>query len=465
MNSTSPSLSLPMAASVLICRSGADPDAPPTVLAVRRAPGAPFMSGFWAFPGGRHDPADGPREAADAAVRTVVRETQEEVGLVLDPARLVPLGYWRTPDYLVAPMHTHFFLYVVPAGTPLEPRVDGVELVDFAWRTADALLADWADGRLLLAPPTQFLLTELAHGLEALPARVQAGPWSHGVPPRFARVRPDVTLFPLRTPTLPPATHTNAYVIGRERLVVVDPASPEPSEQAALLDYLDARCAGGARVEAVVLTHAHHDHIAAAPAVSARFAARILAHPDAAARLPFAAEGVLADGERLPAGDTALTVHATPGHAPGHVVLFEPTRRTAVVGDLVAGIGTILVDPDEGSMADYLAALARVRALDCSALLPAHGGVIGGAREKLTEYIEHRLWREGRIVEAMVAGPAHLEVLLPLVYSDVAPGVLPIARMSLRAHLAKLLSEGRVRVDDGGSWSAVEAVSGGVASR
>jgi ribonuclease/clavin/mitogillin len=467
MNPASPMSAhlIPMAASVLICRPGAGPDAPPAVLAVRRSPSAPFMSGFWAFPGGRHDAADGPREAPDAAVRTVVRETWEEVGLALDPTRLVPLGYWRTPDYLVAPMHTHFFLYGWPAGTPLDPRVDGVELVECAWRTADDLLADWAGGRLLLAPPTQFLLGALARGFETLPARALAGPWSQGVPPRFARVRPDVTLFPLRTPTLPPATHTNAYVVGRERLVVVDPASPDPGEQAALLEYLDARCAGGARVEAVVLTHAHHDHIAAAPAVSARFGARILAHPDAAARLPFPAEGVLLDGERVPAGDTALTVVATPGHAPGHVVFFEPGTRTALVGDLVAGIGTILVDPDEGSMADYFAALARVRALDCTALLPAHGGVIGGAREKLTEYIQHRLWREGRIVEALSAGPADLETLLPRVYSDVAQGVMPIARMSLRAHLVKLQAEGRVSVD-GATWSAVvDGVSGGVATR
>jgi ribonuclease/clavin/mitogillin len=453
-----------MAASALICRKGARAADPPEVLMVRRSPKAPFMSGFWAFPGGRHDAADGPRDAPDAPVRTVVRETREEVGLTLSPAGLIPLGYWRTPDYLVAPMHTHFFVYPWPAGPEPAPEVDGVELVERAWRTAADVLDDWAAGRVLLAPPTQFLLTALARGLDGLPARALAAPTSHGVPPRFARVRPDITLFPLRTPTLPPATHTNAYIVGRERLVVVDPAATDRAEQAALLEHLEARCQQGAVVEAVLLTHAHADHIATAPPIAARFGARILAHADAAARLPFPAEGLLTDGAAVPAGDVPLTVVHTPGHAPGHVVFLEARTGTALVGDLVAGVGTILVDPDEGSMADYLASLARVRALSCTALLPAHGGVVGGAAEKLTEYIDHRLWREARIVDALADGPTTLAELLPRVYADVAPAVLPIAQLSLRAHLGKLVSEGRVATESGASGLRYARVSAGVAT-
>lgn len=459
-------LALPMAASVVILRPAASGGpAAPEVLMIRRSPHAPFMSGFWAFPGGRHDAADGERGDASlsTARRTGVRETREEVGLSLAPEVLAPLGAWRTPAYLVTPILTHFFAAAVDRDAGETAAVDGVELVELAWRPAADVLADWDAGRLLLAPPTRFLLRTLAdlgpaaRTLSALSAAALAGPNSAGIPPRSAPIRPDIELFGLRSPTLPPATHTNCYIIGRERLVVVDPAGPEASEQAELFAYLDARQAAGARVEAVVLTHAHRDHIAAAPAVSARYGVPILCHADAVATLPFPAEGVLRDLAPLPAGDTPLQVLHTPGHAPGHVVLWHAETRTAICGDLVAGVGTILVDPDEGSMAQYLAALARVRGLGPAALLPAHGGAMGGAVEKLDEYIHHREWREARVLDALTPEPASLEALVTRVYDDVPPHVLPIALLSLRAHLAKLRDEGRAHTPSPGAWAAAPA--------
>jgi glyoxylase-like metal-dependent hydrolase (beta-lactamase superfamily II) len=143
----------------------------------------------------------------------------------------------------------------------------------------------------------------------------------------------------------------------------------------------------------------------------------------------------------------------TPGHDPGHLVYLDLETRAVIAGDLVAGLGTILVDPDEGSMALYLQSLARVKALTPSALLPSHGGVIGGAREKLDEYVAHRLWREGRVLDAVGDAPRSLDALLPLAYADVAPSIFPIARMSLRAHLVKLVDEGRVRLDANGAYA------------
>ena len=421
------------------------------------------MSGFHAFPGGRHEVVDGPlgREVGaartlDTARRTAVRETREEVGLELSPDRLVHLGTWRTPDYLVTPMATHFFQAWVDHETSERAQVDGQELVASAWRSAAEVLADWAAGRLLLAPPTRHLLTTLAAAdtePESFPARALAAAESRGVPPRFAPVRPDVTLFAMRTPTLPPATHTNCYVVGRERLVVVDPASPEAGEQAALVAHLEARCEAGARVTAVALTHAHHDHIAAAPVIAARFGVPIVVHPDARPDLPFAAEGLLADDAFVPYGDTPMQALHTPGHAAGHLVFWHAPTRTAICGDLVAGIGTILVDPDAGSMALYLDTLRRVRALEPAALLPAHGGVIGGAVEKLDEYIRHRLWREARIVDALRLGAADVDALIPRVYDDVAPAFWPIARLSLRAHLYKLREDSRAVETASGTWA------------
>ena len=446
-----------MAATVLLCR--ARPNARVEVLVVVRSPNTQFMSGFHAFPGGRHDAADGPLDGSPTATletarRTAVRETHEEVGLSLDPARLVHVGVWRTPDYLVTPIRTHFFLVHLEGDEGDSAQVDGHELVSSAWRTADEILADWEAGRCLLAPPTRFLLRTLAQGLDGFAARALLAPESQGVAPHFAPIRPDITLFPLRTPTLPPATHTNAYVVGRQRLVVVDPAAIDPAEQSLLVAHLEARCAAGARVEAILLTHAHADHVATAPVLAARYGVPVLCHADALPALPFAAQGVLTDLATVPFGDTPLQVLHTPGHAPGHIVYWHAETRTAICGDLVAGVGTILVDPDEGSMRLYLESLARVRDLRPAALLPAHGGAIGGAVEKLAQYIAHRLWREAKIADALSTDPQSLDALVARAYDDTPPHIWPIARQSLRAHLHKLRDDARAVETSPGEWAA-----------
>ena len=81
---------------------------------------------------------------------------------------------------------------------------------------------------------------------------------------------PWIRRVPVRTPTLPPATHTNVYVVGEGDLVVVDPASPYPEEQLALDTYLEERAAAGERVIEVLLTHHHVDHVSGAAHLAAR---------------------------------------------------------------------------------------------------------------------------------------------------------------------------------------------------
>jgi ribonuclease/clavin/mitogillin len=75
------------------------------------------------------------------------------------------------------------------------------------------------------------------------------------------RFSPGVVLAPLRTPTLPPAVTTNCYIVGHERLWVVDPGSPYPDEQQRLLDLLGELQQAGKKVEGILVTHHHPDHV------------------------------------------------------------------------------------------------------------------------------------------------------------------------------------------------------------
>lgn len=270
--------------------------------------------------------------------------------------------------------------------------------------------------------------------------------------------------FPVRTPTLPPATHTNVYVLGQGDLLLVDPASPYPDEQARLLAYLHELGQAGHRPQAVLLTHHHLDHISGAGSLCQALGLPLWVHPLTAPRI--ASRGLLAtrmiqDGDLLPLSPT-VTLRAlhTPGHAPGHLCLHDPDSGHAIVGDMVASVGTIVIDPDDdGDMARYLAELQRLHDLMPAGsplcLWPAHGASVPDGRALLSFYRQHRLQREHKVVVALSHGPATVQDLLPRAYDDVPAAIYPLAACSLRAHLGKLRTEGRADADDAGVWRLV----------
>jgi glyoxylase-like metal-dependent hydrolase (beta-lactamase superfamily II) len=258
----------------------------------------------------------------------------------------------------------------------------------------------------------------------------------------------------VRTPTLPPATHTNVYLLGRGRVAVVDPASPYAEEQAALDAALDALHKAGEQVVEVLLTHHHVDHVSGATHLATRLGVPIAAHAATAAKLRgrVAVGREIADGELLPYGPDGMRAMWTPGHAPGHLCFVDARSNAIVAGDMVASVGTIIIEPeDDGDMALYLESLRALRALEPRVLLPSHGPPIEAANAKLDFYVAHRLEREARVLAALSAEPRTLEALVPPAYPDVPPAIYGLAARSLLAHLRKLEREGRA-VEQAGAW-------------
>lgn len=283
---------------------------------------------------------------------------------------------------------------------------------------------------------------------QAVRDRMPAGGPRQRGPVVVDEVAPGIARVAVETPTLPPATHTGCYLIGRSDLLAVDPGSPYPDQQAGLALAIAAR----GRLRAIVLTHHHADHSGGAVALAAATGAPIMAHRDAAARLAGRVEvdRYLADGERLDLGGRRIEALLTAGHAPGHLALRDLDSRATVAGDLVAGVGTILIDPDDGDMATYLASLERLLTADVGALLPAHGPVIDDGPAKLRAYLAHRRMREDRVLAALADRPQPLAPLCAIAYADTPAWLWPLAERSLRAHLDKLVADGRaIAVDDG----------------
>jgi ribonuclease/clavin/mitogillin len=280
---------------------------------------------------------------------------------------------------------------------------------------------------------------------EQVRARVRVDPGEE--PPTLRPVASGIRVLALRTPTLPPAARTNIYLVGPERgpIAAVDPGSPYEDQQAILDEYLREL-----PIDLVLLTHHHGDHVGGAAALAARWGVPIAAHAATARRL----EGLVPVTRLIEDGEVvhgATAVH-TPGHAEGHLC-FEVGAAT-IAGDMVAGIGTILIDPDEGDMAEYLASLELLLARPAAALLPAHGPMIPDGPAKLREYLAHRRMREARVAAALSGAPRSVRELISIAYSDTPAVLWPLAERSLLAHLVKLVRDGKAVERDGG-WSAI----------
>ena len=111
----------------------------------------------------------------------------------------------------------------------------------------------------------------------------------------------------------------------------------------------------------------------------------------------------------------------------------------------MVGFGSVLIDPADGNMRDYLNSLRRMREQqDVSVLLPGHGPAVANPYEKIDQYITHRLEREAKILAAVADGATTPEDIVGRVYTDVSPKAHPMAERAVLAHLEKLIEDGLV---------------------
>jgi glyoxylase-like metal-dependent hydrolase (beta-lactamase superfamily II)/8-oxo-dGTP pyrophosphatase MutT (NUDIX family) len=413
--------------------------------------------------------------------------------LQLDSDDFTFVGRWVTPPFAPRRFDTWFFLVNCPqkqepsltvppqpgcpAGDPgvgLRPRDDdneqqqrmSAELESGEWITARGALERWQNSAMLAVPPILHALKTLAGGLTSgLVERFLSNPRAHREPVRRIEFRPNYICFPVRTPTKPPATHTNCYLIYNSReVLVIDPASPYEDEQQALAGSIDELLAEGRIVREIILTHLHPDHVGGVNALQDHLKRTHQSPPVAVAAHQLTAEALgeeihvdrlIADSEMIDLkGDPPVSLRAlhTPGHARGHLCFYEARTGTLISGDNIVGLGSVLIDPPEGNMRDYLASLEEMHALpNLSVIFGGHGPAIANPYARIQEYLTHRLERETNILQAVRDGATTPKEIVARVYTDVSPKAHGMAERAVLAHLEKLEADGRVsRSSDGG---------------
>jgi glyoxylase-like metal-dependent hydrolase (beta-lactamase superfamily II) len=245
----------------------------------------------------------------------------------------------------------------------------------------------------------------------------------------------------VRAPNPGPMTldGTNSWVLrapGSDSCVVVDPG---PLLEPHLLEV-----AGYGPVAAVLVTHAHPDHVEGLE----RFR-QLAGSPPV-----FGAESI---GTWSYAG-LSLQIIATPGHtvdsicvvaapdrpipADGGSAAWSPAASAVLTGDTVVGRGTTMVAWPDGSLGGYLDSLVLLGDLGPMAALTGHGPPLPDVSAAARSYLAHRRDRLEQVRQAVRAGARGPRQVLQAVYAEVPRELWFAAEQSVRAQLAYLVERG-----------------------
>ncbi|REJ76002.1 MAG: MBL fold metallo-hydrolase [Acidobacteria bacterium] len=386
-------------------------------------------------------------------------EILEHWGLWIDGRDLHYAGFWTTPEFSPVRFKTRFFLAECP--DKLDPYAATEELGNFEFLEPSEALRRWSRSKVLIAPPVSFPIREMAEtateeiDIAATASALKEFSFKHSGHVDHIELNSHLICIPLRTKTLPPATHTNCFIVGKKRYVVIDAASREAEEQEKLFALIDDLQSAGGKCEAIIISHLHRDHFGGEVNLKRYLKDRyreevpILAHDETIVAIGNETEinGRLQEGDSYDLQDAngtefRLEVIHSPGHARGHLCFYDPEYGFLLTSDNVLSHGSVLINPPEGNMNDYLESLERLRDLTgLRFLCGSHGPAVYNAKDKIEEYIGHRLEREEQVRRALESGLTTPEVIAPVIYDGLDPKLLPLAERSVAAHLERLQSD------------------------
>lgn len=480
-------------ATMTLTRDG--PNGPEVLLGLRSETMAAFP-GYWAFTGGGVSRVDAAAVESFSvldvehgkAIACILRETCEELGLapngdhvisidenarfevIKDKANWLPnaedctipvntdniriLGHRITPPFGPiqfdnAFIHFHCGDWQSVPEIDLEPQTEFDEIM---WATPQEILNQWSKYEIKVAPPVISILMEIIRVLEFSNGDIEqaAENISRRKPGRqsilFAH---GVEVVPIRTQTLPPADHTNCYLVGDPNgdFIIIDPAVRFREDMEDLADAVERH---KGQPIAIAFTHSHGDHLADMDLLREAFDLPIWGSEYTSRSVH--CDRILSEGDVLILGHQSWQILITPGHHPGHTCFLSDAGLIA--GDMVAGFGTILIPPATGDMDVYLEQLDRLRALEPHLVFPSHGPVIALPTKIFTHYITHREARHSKVLAAVNDGLSSVDEISVKAYDDTPNAHPGLAKDQTLAHLLSHQRQGRLTSDNSGNWHA-----------
>jgi len=425
------------------------------VFSIRRQIYLRAFPGYTAFPGGKVDAGDEsyaiehPLFEGFPAVEigALVRELEEELAFDLVEAvrlqqvrRISKFGTALTPPFQKVRFNAHFYKIELSKKPPFIP--DSGEIHSCEWKPAVALWQDYLLGESLMVRPNMHAIKALALDISVTSTEP------------FSEVFPDDELpcieflnglgfLPVPSNTLPPATSTNALLLGDDGSlrILTDPSPASDEALQCLKNTLSNQLP-----DAILLTHHHPDHHERATDLALDLDVPIICTRNTELRILERFGSSYFDGIEVQyiKQDDVITqwlghpviCHELPGHDDGMVGLAPESLAWFYVADLVEPGTTVVIPEPEGDMSEYFKTLKRVIRLNPDVVIPSHGLPMGGIH-LLEKTLKHREVREQQILDFYNAGLRE-DALVNAMYPELDQKLVPLAHQNVRQHLKKL---------------------------
>lgn len=263
---------------------------------------------------------------------------------------------------------------------------------------------------------------------------------------------------------------TNTYLLGEEKVAVIDPGPPNTAHFEAILAAI-----GGRPVSHIIVTHTHMDHSPLARPLAEKTGAPIFAEGphrparplnlgeinplDASGDNEFAPDHAVQHGDVIEGDGWKLDCIFTPGHTANHMAFGWRDTDYLLPGDHVMAWATSIVAPPDGAMTDYMASLELLLERPQQIYFPGHGGRLENAHTFVRALRSHRRMREQAVFNQVEKGQERIPDMVAVIYRSTDKKLHGAAGLSVLAHLEDLVARGKVATEgpvalDGRFWVA-----------
>jgi ribonuclease/clavin/mitogillin len=428
------------------------------VFFVKRKNNLSAFPGFTTFPGGKIEKEDELTETKitdqfphinPVHLGALMREGFEEIKLDFTEVKSIThLGTALSPNFNVVRFNTSYYLLQLKT-KPTFNELSEFEIDCGSWSKPEEIYAHFQLGQHLFVPPTLNVIKYLTENPQSyFPTNLEITSLGFNIDQNqlhFFRPIYDVVVMPILSNTLPPYQHTNSFIVGEINPTLIDPSPKDQEEFDKLLKTIHQHF----KIKRILLTHAHPDHLNMAPQLAKSLKVPIYLSEKTkkwamkrmgedffqGVELHFVRDGDIFDMTL----NSEILISFVPGHDEGQIALSSKDKRWFIVGDLIQGMGSVVIAHPEGDMGDYFETLTKVINLNPQFIFPSHGMPMGGTYA-LEKNLNHRKLREEQI-KLMLSEEKTMEEMVEAIYHNQPPIIQTLGRMTIDSHLRKLKAD------------------------